>query len=142
MPAVTSLAKDLSDRSAWFFRAKDEDAPRRREIVERLRDLSKYVWSVPADDPQIRRWHYVERLIDRPLQPRKMYFDDVSRWGALADASTDDEALETFVTLRSEDMISFLLRLGADREAVLRKARAVDITPQRFDEICRTGRHR
>ena len=36
----TSLAKDLWDRSKWFFRAKDEDAPpRRREIAERLRDL-------------------------------------------------------------------------------------------------------
>ena len=142
MPAVTSLAKDLNDRAAWFFRAKDEDAPRRREIVERLRDLAKYVWSLPADDPQIRRWDYVERLIDPALRPRKMYFDDVSRWGALADASTDDEALETFVTLRSEDMISFLLRLGADRGAVFIKATAEGISPQRFDEICRKGRHR
>jgi len=139
---MTSLAKDLNDRSAWFFRAKDEDAPRRREIVERLRDLSKYVKSLPADDPQIRRWDYVERLIDLPLRSRKVYFDDVSRWVAVADASTYDEALETFVTLRSEDMISFLLRLGADRGAVFIKATAEGISPQRFDQICRKGRHR
>ena len=124
------------------FRAKDGDAPRRLEIVERLRDLSKYVKSLPADDPQIRRWDYVERLIDLPLRSRKVYFDDVSRWVAVADASTDDEALETFVTLRSEDMISFLLRLGADRGAVFIKATAEGISPQRFDQICRKGRHR
>ena len=47
----TSLAKDLWDRSKWFLRAKDEDAPpRRRQIAERLRDLSEYVGNLATDD--------------------------------------------------------------------------------------------
>ncbi len=136
MPDITSLAQDLDDHSMWFFDAKPDDAPRWHEIAKRLRDLSKYGGSLPADDPQVQRWDSVERLIEPPAQrPSVSYFDHVHEWSAVADASTNDEALRVFITLHAEDMISFLLRLGADRGDVLRKARAVDITPERFDEI-------
>ena len=132
MPGVTSLAKDLDNCSTWFFRARPKDMPW-REITERLCDLSKYVESLPADDPQIQRWDRVERLI--ALRGREVYFDDVAEWEAVAEASTKHEALETFLALRAEDMISWLLSLGGDRRAVWMMARAVDITPKCFEEI-------
>jgi hypothetical protein len=136
MPDVTSLATDLDDHSRWFFDAKPDDAPRWHEIAERLRDLSNYGGSLPADDPQVQRWDRVERLIEPPAQRAPVsYFDHVREWAAVLDASTNDEALRTFITLHAEDWISFLLRLGADRGAVLMKAMAVDITPGRFEEI-------
>ena len=134
----TSLAKDLWDRSKWFFRAKDEDAPpKRREIAERLRDLSEYVGNLSTDDDaRVQHWDRVERLITPPLRPSRAFFFDVNEWEAVADSATCDEALETFIRLRSEDMISYYLRrLRADRGAVWRKARAVGMTPERFEEI-------
>ena len=136
MPDMISLAEDLDDHSMWFFDAKPDDAPRWHEIAERLRDLSKYGGSLPADDPQVQRWDRVERLIEPPAQrPSVSYFDHVREWSAVADASTNDEALRAFITLHAEDWISFLLRLGANRGAVLTKAWAVDITPERFEEL-------
>jgi hypothetical protein len=88
------LAKDLDDHSMWFFYAKPEDAPRWREIAERLRNLSKYGGSLPADDPQVQRWDRVERLIDPPaLRTSVSYFDHVPEWAAVADTSTNDEHL-------------------------------------------------
>ena len=80
----TSLAKDLWDRSKWFFRAKDEDAPpRRREIAERLRDLSEYVGNLATDDDgRIQHWDRVERLITPPLRPSRAFFFDVLRVGS------------------------------------------------------------
>ena len=133
-----SLAKDLWDRSKWFLRAKDEDAPpRRRQIAERLRDLSDYVGKLSTDDDgRIQHWDRVERLITPPLRPGRAFFFDVHEWEAVADSATYDEALETFIRLRSEDMISYCLRrLRADRGTVWRKARAVGMTPERFEEI-------
>ena len=136
MPDITNLAQDLDDHSMWFFDAKPDDAPRWHEIAERLRDLAKYGGSLPADDPQVQRWDRVEHLIEPPAQrPPVSYFDHVREWSAVADASADDEALRAFITLHAEDWISFLLRLGADRGVILRKAMAVDITPERFEEI-------
>ena len=132
MPGVASLAKDLDNCSTWFFRARRIAMPW-CEIAERLRDLSKYVESLPAGDPQIQRWDRVERLI--ALRAHEVYFNDVAEWEAVAEASTKDEALETFLALRAEDMISWLLSLGGDRRAVWMMARAVDITPERFEEI-------
>ncbi len=134
----TSLAKDLWDRSKWFFRAKDEDAPpKRRQIAERLRDLSEYVGNLSTDDDAwVQHWDRVERLITPPLRPSRAFFFDVNEWEAVADSATCDEALETFIRLRSEDMISYYLRrLRADRGAVSRKARAVGMTAERFEEI-------
>lgn len=136
MPDITSLAQDLDDHSMWFFDAKPDDALRWHEIAVRLRDLSKYGRSLPADDPQVQRWDRVERLIEPPAQrPPVSYFHHVREWAAVLDASTDDEALRAFITLHAEDWISFLLHLGADRGTVLAKARAVDISPERFEEI-------
>ncbi len=113
MPDMPSLAQDLDDHSRWFFDAKPDDAPRWHEIAERLRDLAKYGGSLPADDSQVQRWDRVERLIEPPAQrPPVSYFDHVREWSAVADASTDDQALRAFITLHAEDWISFLLHLG------------------------------
>ena len=111
--------------------------PKGAEIAERLRDLSEYVGNLSTDDDaRVQHWDRVERLITPPLRPSRAFFFDVNEWEAVADSATCNEALETFIRLRSEDMISYYLRrLRADRGAVWRKARAVGMTPERFEEI-------
>jgi len=94
-------------------------------LLERLRDLSKYGGSLPADDPQVQRWDRVER----PDRAHQRSGPSVCTSTMFANGQRSQtrppttKALRAFITLHAEDWISFLLRLGANRGAVLTKAR-------------------